>query len=223
MTKKLQVLLFVLLLLSCSSQVRLFPLGEKTTDLPNAASEKVADVSVLIETQAWSGDPAILPKVTPVRVTIQNKSGNLIRIRSSEFAFVSDNGQRYSALPPYDVKGSVEKPITPGFACDHFMIAPYYSGYYPDIEACPDDFTYDQAYFDNYYPDWAQFQLPTREMLRLALPDGVVDVGGYVSGFLYFQNISTQEQQVKFIAKLINAVNGDLLGTVSMPFKVVKK
>lgn len=223
MTKKLNFLLFALVLFSCSTQVRLLPLGDKIADLPNAASEKVADISVLIETQAWSGDPAILSKVTPVRVTIQNKSGNLIRVRSSEFAFVSDNGQRYSALPPYDVKGSVEKQVTPGFACDHFMIAPYYSGYFPDIEACPDDFTYDQVYYNNYYPDWAQFQLPTREMLRLALPDGVVDVGGYVSGFLYFQNISTKEQRVKFIAKLINAVNGDLMGTVSMPFKVVKK
>jgi hypothetical protein len=223
MTRKLQVLLFVLMLLSCSSQVKLLPLGDKVADLPNAASEKVADISVLIETQAWSGDPAILPKVTPVRVTIQNKSGNLIRVRSSEFSFVSDNGQRYSALPPYDVKGSVEKPISPGFACDHFMIAPYYSGYYPDMEACPDGFSYDQAYYDNTYPNWAYFQLPTREMLRMALPDGVVDVGGYVSGFLYFQNISTEEQQVKFIGKLINAVNGDLMGTVSMPFKVVKK
>jgi hypothetical protein len=223
MTRKLQVLLFVFLLLSCSSQVKLLPIGDKVADLPNAASEKVADISVLIETQAWSGDPAILPKVTPVRVTIQNKSGNLIRVRSSEFAFVSDNGQRYSALPPYDVKGSVEKPVPPGFTCDHFMIAPYYSGYYPDMEACPDDFSYDQAYYENSYPNWVQFQLPTRDMLRMALPDGVVDVGGYVSGFLYFQNISTEEQHVKFIGKLINAVNGDLMGTVNVPFKVVKK
>ena len=223
MIKKILIMLFVSILLSCSSQVKLLPLSSQVSDLPDAASKKVADISLLIETQAWSGDPAVLPKVTPVRVTIQNKSGNLLRVRSSEFAFVSKDGLRYAALPPYDIKGSVEAPVTPGFACDQFLIAPYYSSFYPDMKACPDDFAYDQPYYQTYYPAWAQFQLPTREMLRLALPDGVIDVGGYLSGFLYFQNIPPDAQQVKFIAKLINAVNGDLMGTISLPFKVVKK
>ena len=216
-------LIFCSLLISCSSQIKLFPVTSSVKNLPDAASDSIAGIHMLVETQSWSGDPQIKSKVIPIRVTIQNKSGNLVRVRTSEFAFVSNNGERFAALPPYDIKGTIEQPFYPGFTYDQFLIAPYYSAFYPNISACPSDFAYDQSYYNTYYPAWARYQLPTKEMLRLALPDGVVDVGGYVSGFLYFQNIPSKEREVKLIAKLINAVNGDLMGTLSIPFRVAKK
>ncbi len=222
MLRNITGLLFCILLVSCSSQIKLWPINSSVKKLPDAASDSVALIHVLVETQAWPGDPQIKSKVIPIRVTIQNKSGNLLRIRTSEFAFVNKNGNRYSALPPYNIKGTIEQPFNPGFTYDHFLIAPYYSSLYPNLSACPNDFMYDQTYYDTYYPAWIQ-RLPTAEMLRLALPDGVIDVGGYASGFLYFQNIPAKEHEIKFVAKLINAVSGDLMGTISIPFKVTTK
>jgi hypothetical protein len=217
------IVFFALILFSCVSQVHLVPVSSLSSSIPDASSDSIADIHLLIEPQAWSGYPEVTRKVTPVRVTIQNKSGNLLRVRTSEFAFIGDNGIKYAALPPYEIKGTIDQPIPPGFSEEQFLIAPYYAAYYPDIPRCPAEFMYDQSYYDYYYPAWARYRLPTKEMLRLALPDGVVDVGGHVSGFLYFQKISSKEQTVRFVAKLVNAVNGELIGTINIPFRVVKE
>lgn len=224
MSRNITGLVFCILLISCSSQIKLWPVNSSVKNLSGAASDSVALIHILVETQAWPGDPPqIKSKVIPIRVTIKNKSGNLLRVRTSEFAFENNNGKRYPALPPYNIKGTIEEPFNPGFSYDHFLIAPYYSSFYPKISPCPNDFMYDQTYYDTFYPALIQYRLPTKEMIRLALPDGVIDVGGYLSGFLYFQNIPTKEREIKFVAKLINAVSGDLMGTISIPFIINKK
>lgn len=65
--------------------------------------------------------------------------------------------------------------------------------------------------------------LPTQDMLAEALPEGVHEDGGRVDGFIYFQNV-TREDQVRFELKLVDASNGTELGTpISVPFRVGRR
>ncbi len=62
--------------------------------------------------------------------------------------------------------------------------------------------------------------LPSREMMERALPEGVVDSGGRVSGFLYFQHVDRREAQVSLEMKLVDAKTGESLGHLTIPFVV---
>jgi hypothetical protein len=59
-------------------------------------------------------------------------------------------------------------------------------------------------------------------MLAEALPEGVVQEGGKVSGFLYFEGVANRESRVEFVMNLVDASNGENFGQVSIPFAVSK-
>ncbi|MGZ3461836.1 MAG: hypothetical protein ACXU86_25365, partial [Archangium sp.] len=75
------------------------------------------------------------------------------------------------------------------------------------------------GYYAPYY--WAPPEpLPTRDMVRKALPEGTLDTGGTLSGFLYFQSVSPQEGRVTLQVRLVDARTGEQFGTLSVPFDV---
>jgi hypothetical protein len=57
-------------------------------------------------------------------------------------------------------------------------------------------------------------------MLRQALPEGTLEEGGSVTGFLYFQDVSEREGRVTLQARLVDARTGEQFGTLSIPFDV---
>jgi hypothetical protein len=81
---------------------------------------------------------------------------------------------------------------------------------------------YDPIYYDQYYTYWQTVNLPTAHMLRVALPDGVIQEGGSVSGFIYFERVSESVPSVRFEYQLTDATTGKTFGTINIPF-VVKK
>jgi hypothetical protein len=104
---------------------------------------------------------------------------------------------------------------------DHFLVAPHFAGYYPGWGVWPYSYPYDPFFYDSLYAYWPE-QLPTQDMLSQALPEGAVQNGGKVSGFVYFQGVGKRESSVNFTMSLVDATNGQSFGQVSIPFAVSK-
>lgn len=100
----------------------------------------------------------------------------------------------------------------------YYWVRPYwgprfwypYGGWYP----------YAYWYGDPYYR-W-QVQLPTQDMVNAGLPEGTIDDGGHVAGFLYFQRLTHRESQLQFEARLPDAKEGETVATISIPLIVAR-
>jgi hypothetical protein len=110
--------------------------------------------------------------------------------------------------------------VVPEFGWSNFYVAPYWGYVYPGLGYWPGWWgPADWGYFGAYYPYMEEVHLPTRSMLRKAIPEGVVGNDGSVSGFMYFQKVKAEIQQpVMFEAKLVDADNHQQFGTISIPF-----
>jgi len=174
-------------------------------------------VSVTINTTAWTGRPAVKQEITPIKVRIQNEHGSRIRIRYNEFSLMSPSGKHYAALPPHAIDGTVA--ITPIIRWRDFRVAPYYRSVYPDLPYWSGPFGYDPNYHKRHYGYW-QLPLPTIEMREEALPEGTLEDGGEVGGFLYFEKVGKDEIGVTFKNDLVDAGDGKTFGTISIPLLV---
>jgi hypothetical protein len=67
---------------------------------------------------------------------------------------------------------------------------------------------------------YAAHDLPTPEMLRRVIPEGVIQSRGSVSGFRYFEHVDEDLAQAKldFHAELVDAETGEMFATVHIPF-----
>lgn len=184
------------------------------------AMDVVQNVEVIARSDAWSGFPERLDQVTPILVTIDNQSDVPVRIRYNEFALVDpQSGERYAAIPPFDIEGTESEPIDfTDFT--GFRIAPYYARYYPGLLPYDGLFPFDRIYYDSYYPAWVDVELPTGDMVQKALPEGVLEPGGRISGFVYFENVDDDARQVEFMEEVVNAASGERLGMIDIPFAV---
>jgi hypothetical protein len=226
------VLLLGLIIAGCASNKELKALNGYNSKV---SSKKVDGINIITKVNYWKGNPDISRYVTPVYVTIDNNSGKPLKISYEQFALLSPEGQRFSALPPFGIKGTVTKPVLirnynpimePAFTYHGFLIAPFYSSIYPGLPVFDGNFYYDPLYYDNYYSYWGQIQydLPTPEMVGIALPEGVLKNGGEISGFLYFQKINRLKgNKVDFRADLVNSKTGDNYAVIRIPFEVVSE
>jgi hypothetical protein len=197
------------------------------------SSKSIDGINIITKINYWTGDPQVKQYVTPIYVTVTNNSGRSLKISYEQFSLVSPDGKRFSVLPPFSITGQVTNPVlarhyypilAPGFTYNDFLIAPYYSSIYPDIPVCEGDFYFDPLYYDNYYSYWDQIQydLPTPKMIDVALPEGILQKGGEISGFLYFQKIdNVKANKVDFKADLINSKTGNNFAVISIPFSVI--
>ncbi len=236
---------FVAIACSHVPQLKPEPAAPRAPGNPNVAFAEVSGVRVFVAGDAWKGDPPNLPKVfTPIQVTIENQSGHPLRVSYEDFKLVGQSGFAYAAIPPMQAKGVVSASAGPspraavapvGFQPgglvvvpaatriyhQHFFVAPYFSWYYPGWPAWPYAFPYDPFYYDRMYAYWPE-RLPTQDMLSNALPAGVLNNGGRIFGFLYFQGIADRESRVSFEEQLVDASSGQPFGRVSLPFEVQK-
>ena len=172
----------------------------------NAAIASGGGVQVIAQTSKWPGDTDITGHVTPMRIKLSNNTSAPVLIRYEDFKLVAKDGTTYVAIPPRQIQGVVRKqevgPVTPMFTYSGFMVAPYYGYAYPAVPVYDGPFPYDSAYYDTYYRYWRTVPLPTPEMLSRALPDGVLESGGRIDGYLYFQKVPKSEQLVQFQARI---------------------
>ncbi len=182
--------------------------GQKDT-----AAAEAAGVRVIVY-GAWDGTPSDLGDlVTPVRVTVENHSGAPLRVHYEQFQLTSASGLQANAMPPF----SIQRPgsVTPYYPYTGFFIAPMFSPWYPGLAPWSGPFNYDPFYYENYYR-WQQ-PLPSRDMLVKALPVGVLDDNGQVTGYLYFQKVAKDTPQVTFSYDLVDAKSGNALGKIGIP------
>lgn len=188
----------------------------------------------------WVGDPPGLGDVlTPVRLTFENLGARPLQVGYRHATLVGSSGFRYQALPPFPTAapvGAVERPgqvvladyhaarpvqrphpVHPRAPPTRFYIAPPYVGWYPGIVVWPHPWYWDMRY-PTLYATWPA-PLPTHEMLEYALPEGVLEPGGKVSGFLYFQRVE-RERAVTLEVQLVDAETSQPLGVARLPFVV---
>jgi hypothetical protein len=193
---------------------------------PGAGSGAVAtEAGVTVEARAgaWRGTPANLEAESiPLLVEISNDSEHTIRLRYSDVQLVAPNGDTFHAIPPYRVEGAVSETVdAPAFAASRFRIAPYLARYYPLYDRVTGQFVLDPLYYDTYVPARVQIDLPTADMIRMALPEGTLDPGGRITGFLYFEDVEDLDiPTVDFEVDLVDSESGTELGTIRIPFSV---
>lgn len=183
-------------------------------------------VRVIARGRAWSGNPPNLEEIlTPIQITLQNRSGRAIRVQYNQFALVGATGIHSPALPPDQIEPieavpTLSPPSVPDFSHQRFYVAPYQPPFLGrNVIPWSDPFAIDPVYYRQYAALWP-FRLPTEEMFRNALPEGVVQDGGRLSGFLYFQKPGKEVSRVSLTADLVDAKSGETLGMVSIPFLV---
>src|SRR5262249_40500743 len=152
-----------------------------------------AGVTVEAHADAWQWVPKDLDaKVTPLLVTLENKSDRPILVRYNRFHLTTGAGRQYSAMPPYDINGTVSETYTvrnAHYPYAAFAIAPYLSRWYPAMRRYSGAFLYDPIYYDPYLTRFREIQLPTADMVQRSLPEGVLEPGGRLTGFVYFERV----------------------------------
>jgi len=197
-----------------------------------AAVEGAAGVQVLVEVEAWPHDAVQLDRsVTPIRVTVENRSGAAVLVRHDEFALLARGDRSYAALAPDEVPvENADRPVTitqPIFGPAGMAGGDSLRPMPPGTDAADNgsrretSFPYNAYYFRGYTvtPDVRRMQAVAR-----ALPEGVVPAGGTVRGFVYFASSVYRERRVVFEATLVKdpaaASEGVGVAQVRVPFRV---
>jgi hypothetical protein len=204
----------------CVQRSELIPAPEVSTptEAPKVATAEVAGVRVLVTPDKWQDQPRRLPYIQDLHVAVENQSGIPLRLRYSEFELVSATGFTASPLPPYQIRQTAIEPVLhPAFYSHRFRVAPHHVQHFPTLGPWPSRFDFDEGFYRHQYGLWEP-HLPTRQMLEVAIPEGVIDDGGQVSGFLYFQELDPDMARVTFTMELINANTGESFGVIRIPF-----
>lgn len=212
-----------LALAGCASHggLRPAPGQQRAPDDPGSAVAMADGVRMIVSTHAWDGDPPDLEQsVTPLHVTLENHSSHPLRIRYPELKLRSP-ALDYQPLPPAKL---VDKQVTvredpilvPRTETHNFRYAPYRYPNYSDAPGLRDrahPWEDVPEFYTRQYAKWT-VPLPTVDMIDRALPEGVLDPGGRVSGFLYFEHLRPGADQARFTFDLIDAQTALAFGTL---------
>lgn len=224
----------MLVMAGCIPEARLQPRPDARSLAGNtsAAVAEAAGVRLIADGAAWKGSPRNLERrLTPVEIRLENQSGRPLSIRYELFDLVGESRFHYAALSLLDM----EEARDAGPVCVSGYVPGYSWGLYaswgsrwgwrsrvPWRPWWPGPF-YD-PFYDPYYgpPPYVRCEepLPTEDMLARALPEGSLENGGTVAGFLYFQGVAEREHQVILQARLVDASTGEPFGELRIPFQV---
>ena len=178
-----------------------------------AASVTVGGVEVGARANAWRGGPAHLPRlVTPVHVRLANRGSVPVRVDPRTFALAFQDG-RLAAMLPADVRGMTPEPASAALAQAGAALGPTRArsgaGWALNEPAL------DPRVDPSHEPD-RTWELPSADMLALALPDGVLAPGREVSGFVYFERAPRQAREITLTWPVVDAT-GTPLGVATVP------
>jgi hypothetical protein len=211
-------------MVGCAQRADLIPAPDARTLEGTAAiaTAEAAGVRV-VATPDTSSDPARgYPYFQPLHLKIENDSGVPLRLRYADISLVDETGGTMSALPPYLLQNVAVRPIAhPTFYAHQFRVAPHYVPYYPTFGAWPSQFTYDDRFYRYQYSLWDPY-VPTRVMREQAIPEGVIEDGGNISGFVYFKKLDPEMDRVTYTMELVNANTEEPFGTIRIPFMITE-
>lgn len=156
---------------------------------------------------------AALPPVTLEGVALVNTPAAAHGPEGSQGSEENQEGIGGSGLEPLPLQG----PVEPDFEHQDYFVSPTYGDLWRGVPHWSGAFPSDPEYYDTYLPQWP-VNLPTEDMVRRALPEGVLADGGEVSGFLYFQRVPAGMGAVNFQLELVDARTEQQFGTVRIPF-----
>ena len=186
------------------------------------AVAEVAGLRVEAHAGAWQWGPSDLEtKVTPILLDLKNNSSSPVTIRYNQVTLTDAMGHHFAAMPPYNIEGTVSEQYmveNPYYAYDRFTVAPYLSRWYPRFSRYAGTFAYDPTYYSPYITEYQRVNLPTVDMVQRALPEGVLEPGGHLSGFVYFQPLDRDAQTVTLAVRVTDARNNAPMGNVRIPF-----
>lgn len=158
--------------------------------MAGAVTAAQSHVRVIAQAREWPGPARIAEVVTPLRIIIENGSSWPLQIRYGSFKITAPDGDSYRAIPPRRVTGVVDTDeyIKPGFTYSRFYAAPYLNRYYSGVPTYSGEFSVDAPYHQHYDGYWdGRAILPTPELIARALPEGVLNPGGRLDGYVYFE------------------------------------
>lgn len=220
--------LLSLLVGGCASEPQLkpAPAANKIAGDVLGARASVDNVQLSARFDAWEWRPQQLDhKLTPVLVRIQNNSDQPLRIRYEEFRLADPRGFEFVALPPFAIDKEAEVPTDAyAYRTTGFYAAPHVSPYYSGLDPWGGPFYYDPGFYGTYNQVYREVDLPTNDMLIRALPEGVLEPNGEVTGFIYFPDMGEDrdlplEMRMKF--ELVNAQTGGQFGVINIPLVLV--
>ena len=170
-----------------------------------------AGVRLRARLHAWNGDPPTLSRyVLPVWIQIENHSGRALWLRYDAFRVEDPNDSQatLSALSPFAVKGKAIIPVSavpPEFGVEDTWMGTW-------LEPGVDDSLANMHW---------QESLPTREMLRRAIREGVVADGRKVAGFVYLPRTNQDPAALTLSADLVYALTKQSFGRIEIPLAIV--
>ena len=190
-------------------------------------------VEVTLGTDMWDGEDVVPENVTPIQVTIDNANEKPIVINYNKFALVNTDGEKYYPMPLYAVDLEMKQLIMdkdfemfpkPIYEYDNYFLYPIYDPVYTGVEFTQYAYEIDpeiQAKFIDW--DTMDADLPTQEMRTKALPEGVLDIDGIVSGFLYFEQVDPNDDKVTFMFDIVDAETGEKIDTALLQYYVMNE
>jgi hypothetical protein len=187
---------------------------------PDYGASEVDGVRIAAAGAGWDGRPKDLDQhMTPVKVRIVNHSGKPVRVLYEDFVLAGARGHKYRPLPVVPIDHDARDPLSPIFASVNFFVGPRYHDVYPSLPAWERQLPRDETFYDRQFGRWSE-DLPTREMKRMALPEGVLADGGQITGFVYFEEATRRESRVTFRAELAGDDDGETVASIEIPFEV---
>jgi hypothetical protein len=182
------------------------------------AAREASGIGVIVGTRVWEGFPRQASgRVTPIQITLRNHSGRPILVRYADLALVGPSGRTYAALPPAPraVPGPGTQVFEPAYSSYGFSVSPDLHLYYPTFPVAFDPFPDDRAHQRAAFAAWPD-GLPTADLREHALPEGVLENRGFVTGYLYFRGVPTGRTRVCFRAHSPAAPRGAVLATLDL-------
>jgi hypothetical protein len=190
---------------------------------PTAAFSEVEGVRCSANVGAWRGrDDEIPGFVVPVKVRIKNGSGRPIRVLYEDFVLTGKKGRSYRPIPVLPMDADARKRIpklNPIYPPSKFFVAPGFHDVYPKLDPWSALLQRDEELHERLFRRWGK-RAPTLDVLRMALPEGVLDDDGMLTGYLFFESPLERESRVTFEATFEGGDGGNTVASIEIPFRV---
>lgn len=216
----LRLVTAALALAGCAGPQRFIPAVEveRASGDPSAAVVNRSGVTVVADADEWDAYPPDLQRVmTPVYVRIMNDGDREVAVRYQDFRLVTDRGRELTPVPPLASDRLGRVAVLPQPEARGFRWAPYYRDLFgDDMDYWTGGFAFDPYYYDR-YSTWRS-DLPTTPMVERALPEGVLEPGGWVTGYLYFPKVENGARRVTLHVELASPEGEAEVASIAIPF-----
>lgn len=198
------------------------------------ATVEMQGVRIQAQGSAWTGAPGVSDAVTPIRVAIENRREEALLVRSGDAMLRDAAGNEYAALPLFAFAEGENGALLPDRAAtpvvsplfhhnSGFRVPQVVAALYPSLPTTANAHAVDWAHHARHGTALRAFGLPTSDMLRLGLPEGMFAPGGQASGFVYFEKLGSAVGRVTLHVTVRRATDGEPLGTATIPFAFTRR